>query len=385
MRRTSLSVAVLAGLALATAPTVASAATWSLQTTVDPGSAISSSLAGTACPGLRSCLAVGRWDDGSGAPQAQAQSWDGSTWTAQTPATPSGAVATELQGIACTATNACTAVGSFDDGSGVTRTLVQRWTGSWAVQSSPHPTGALGSFLSGVSCASSSECTAVGASIDAGGVQQPLVLEWSGGTWTQQSAPLPAGATTGQLSGVSCASGSACVAVGSFTDATGQKPLALAWNGSSWSAMTAANPSGVTGAGLSGVSCTSSTACTAVGSSNSSGVYSPLVERLSGTTWTEQTAAIPSGATGAALTGVSCTSGTHCSAAGYSYDAGGTFSSLAELWSASTWAVETTPGPRTAAGTLLSGISCRSSTECTAAGQWFDAGFNVETLALRYS
>lgn len=200
-----------------------------------------------------------------------------------------------------------------------------------------------------------------------------------------QSSPHPTGAFGSFLSGVSCASSSACVAVGSLTDGTGQKPLALSWNGSSWAAMTTANPAGVTGAGLSGVSCTSSTACTAVGSSNTSGVYSPLVERLGGTTWTEQTAAIPGAATGAALTGVSCTSGTHCSAVGYSYDARGTFSSLAELWSASTWGVETTPGPRAAAGTLLSGVSCRSSTGCTAAGQWYDAGFNVETLALRYS
>ncbi|MDW5593549.1 hypothetical protein VSS74_04330 [Conexibacter stalactiti] len=377
----SLGVVVLAAAAVA-APSVASAATWSTQTAANPGTAISSSLTGVACPALRNCQAVGRWDNGSGT-LAQAQAWGGTSWALGSIANPTSATVTDLQGISCTATNECTAVGNYEDG-GVPKTLVERWTSAWAWQPSPNPSGSQGSFLAGVSCSSSSLCTAVGSYIDSGGVQRTLALRWASGSWTVQTTPAsPAGATSAQLSGVSCPSSTACIAVGSFTDSGGQKTYALAWDGTNWTRMTTIDPATSVNAGLTGVSCTSSTACTAVGSWSNGTTYAPLIERMTTTTWATQTPAIPGGATGALLLGVSCTSSTHCSAVGYSYSGSG-LASLAELGTSGSWRVEATPSPAGATGAILSGINCRSSTECTAVGQWFDVNSVVTTLALRY-
>jgi hypothetical protein len=47
--------------------------------------------------------------------------------------------------------------------SGVDVTLAERWNGSsWAIQSTPNPTGARSNILYGVSCPSTTACTAVG-------------------------------------------------------------------------------------------------------------------------------------------------------------------------------------------------------------------------------
>src|SRR5215472_18366172 len=63
------------------------------------------------------------------------------------------------------------------------------------------------------------------------------------------------------LSGISCVTGSFCVAVGSYADPLGgSHSLAEEWNGSTWRVMP-----GTLGGGLSDVSCTSTTFCMAVG------------------------------------------------------------------------------------------------------------------------
>ena len=53
-----------------------------------------------------------------------------------------------------------------------------------------------------------------------------------------------------------------CVAVGTVRSGSGM--LAERWNGRSWAVMNLARPAGATSAGLTGVSCTSGLACTAV-------------------------------------------------------------------------------------------------------------------------
>jgi hypothetical protein len=56
----------------------------------------------------------------------------------------------------------------------------------------------------------------------------------SGGVWAVQSTPNPAGAAASAFNGVSCSSGSACTAVGQLAVGSGaQRTLAERWNGSS--------------------------------------------------------------------------------------------------------------------------------------------------------
>jgi hypothetical protein len=103
--------------------------------------------------------------------------------------------------------------------------------------------------------------------------------------WSAQPTPNSAGTIGGELDGVSCTSATACTAVGlSVVNSAGlQGTLAERWDGSRWSAQPTPNPAGATGRGFGGVSCTSATACTAVGSFNSkAGKSFTLVERWDG-------------------------------------------------------------------------------------------------------
>jgi len=54
-------------------------------------------------------------------------------------------------------------VGDYEQSSGVYVTLAEDWNGtSWAIQSTPNPTGAAISYLDAVSCPTASSCVAVG-------------------------------------------------------------------------------------------------------------------------------------------------------------------------------------------------------------------------------
>lgn len=386
MRRMSLGVAVLAAAVVALAPSVASAASWTAQSPVDPSGSVATALSGTACPASTACFAAGRWDDGSGVPTALLERWNGTSWSQMTPAIPSGSAGTDLTAVHCTTTSECTAVGNYDDGTGTQTPLIERWNGSaWSLQSATAPSGALGTYLTGVQCSSSSVCTAVGTYIDSLGVQKTLALRWASGRWAVQSTPNPSGFVSASLSSISCTSSTACTAVGSWNDGSGQKALAMGWNGSSWSLQTPATVSGASSVGLASVSCSSSSACTAVGVSNDSGVFNPRAMRWNGSTWTLQTVPLPTGGAGASLAGVSCTSGTHCSGVGYSYDSGGTLSLMGLFWNGTSWSTQSLPAPSGATGANLSGIACRTSTECSAVGHWFDGSSTQRALALRYS
>jgi hypothetical protein len=69
------------------------------------------------------------------------------------------------------------------------------------------------SFLSDVSCASRSDCWAVGAHPQ-GGLYHTLIARWNGHTWAVVGSP-DAGATEdNSLAGVVCRRGSRCWAVG---------------------------------------------------------------------------------------------------------------------------------------------------------------------------
>ena len=94
------------------------------------------------------------------------------------------------------------------------------------------------------------------------------------------------------------------------------------WNGTSWTIASSPNPSGAPSSQLAGLSCTSTTNCFAVGNYNISGTIRTLVEQWNGTSWTIVASPNPSGASQSYLSGVSCTTGTDCAAAGYYFNSG---------------------------------------------------------------
>jgi hypothetical protein len=105
-----------------------------------------------------------------------------------------------------------------------------------------------------------------------------LAERWNGNTWSIQNTPDPTNANV-ELWGVSCASATACTAVG-FVNGGGAT-LAEAWSGTGWSIQSTQNP-GLDSSYLLGVSCTAASGCSAVGSFSpnpNAQVVVPLVER----------------------------------------------------------------------------------------------------------
>lgn len=96
-----------------------------------------------------------------------------------------------------------------------------------------------------------------------------LVARWNGVRWAIQTTPRLPGQTV-DLSGVSCSSSNACTAVGQQIGSP--TPLTEGWDGASWTNQTAPSLPGTGEDFLQGVSCTSSDACIAVGS----GAYAEL-------------------------------------------------------------------------------------------------------------
>ena len=341
---------------------------WSIQPTPNPQQG-GGSLISVACTSVSSCTTVGVSNAGT-----LAERWNGSRWRIQP--TPSRAGGDNLLiGVDCTASSACTAAGFSVGRSGILRTLVERWDGSrWRIQPTPNPRGAAPSQFASVSCTSPSACTATGQAANL-----PLAERWDGAKWRIQ--PTPSLRAGGGLASVSCTSAVACAAVGARTDSSGDftGTLAERWDGSRWRLQPTPNPPGAQGSALFGLSCTSSSACTATGNSfNSSGTpVGVFAERWNGTKWRIQPVPTPS-SPGGFLSGVACTSPSVCIAVGARTDASGNpIGTLAERWNGTRWRIQRTPNP--AAGAGLSAVSCTSSSACTAVG-----GSEAGTLAERW-
>jgi hypothetical protein len=295
-----------------------------------------------------------------------------------------------LDGVSCTSDSACMAVGSISDQPGTEQTFAARWNGTrWSIQQPPSPVNGA-SLLSGLSCTSRTACIAVG-SCYCSFFHRPLAARWNGRAWSMQQIPHRAGVDTG-LSAVSCTSRSACTAVGYGPPAPGLVPQQTVFverfDGRRWSFQPAPTPAWADRARLDGVSCVSLTLCTAVGTSvgGLGDVFTRLlVERWNGRRWAIQRTPRPPGSSSTELSSVSCVSSTACTAVG---EADG--STLVERWSAGRWSIQPSPNAESAVSSTLVGVSCASATVCTAVGATnLDAGGSsappLGTLAERWN
>lgn len=288
----------------------------------------------------------------------------------------------ELSSVSCSGAQTCTAVGSYAAGlSSPGDSLAERWNGSsWKLEVAPLPKGATSSALDGVSCPSASACTAVGQLILSSTRRGVAFSEkWNGSTWTVESVPNPVGSNGANLRAVSCSAPSACTAVGFYDTKTGQVAMADRWNGSQWSSQVLPKAAATQ---LNGVACTAAKACTAVGSITTSGGTVPLALHWNGSTWATERVPLPQASTSAAFSAISCTSTQACTATGANF--GPSHPLLAERWNGTTWAVETAPTPSGAGSSqqelTFNSVACSSSTSCTATGEEAPGGVSAYFL-----
>lgn len=366
----------------------AAAAGWMVQRTPNPAGARHSQLVGISCASTSFCIAVGYSTHGGGALVALTERWQGGSWSMQRTAKPAGARTSVLSDISCVSRMACTAVGYFTNRAGVAVTLAERWDGaSWSVQRTPNPRGATYSYLVGVSCASHKSCTSVGTFRAPDGQELVLAEHWNGDSWSIQPVPGPREATSSALTGISCASTSACTAVGSFVASDGvDVALTERSDGTAWAIEPSANSVSATYSHLVGVSCASIRSCDAVGSfENAAGHLVTLAERWDGTSWAIQPTPNPSRARKSQLFGVDCRSTIACTAIGNFANSGGAFVTLAERRKRTGWTLQRAAHPAGATNSGLDAVACPSPSSCTAVGYVIDHSGTVLTLAERYS
>jgi hypothetical protein len=272
-------------------------------------------LYGEACPGAHWCVAVGAVP--AVPPTGDnyvpvADRWNGSSWKQVKPPVPAGATNSQLAAVACSATTACTAVGSWAKGKASPRLLAERWNGSaWTIQPMPGPAGD-GGLLSAVACPGADACRAVGSD------NKGLFAEvWNGSSWRTRPVKVPAGGSFAGLNGISCTAADSCEAVGSYEKGSTFRPLAERWNGSRWLIQAPSPVRGATSTQLNAVSCVSATDCEAAGDAQTKAGQVGVLEEWNGMTWSVQETVLPAGDTRARLNGVSCTTGPVCEAVGF--------------------------------------------------------------------
>jgi hypothetical protein len=359
---------------------------WATQETPVPKLA-SGNLWRVSCTTSEACTAIGSYVNGSGIEVTLAERWNGKEWALQEPPNPTGAKSSKFIAVSCKSSTFCGAVGSYANSSGTEVALAEHWNGTaWSLDEPAIPTGAKGSKLVGVSCTSTTSCIAVGTYVSSSGVETVLAENWNGTAWSLKEPVIPTGAKSSNLYGVSCASGTSCMATGRYINSSSTGiAIAESWNGTAWSLKEPVIPTGSQNSSLIGVSCTSGTSCMATGRNvNSSGVETVLAESWNGTAWSLKEAIVPTGATLSILIGVSCTSSTSCTAVGGYNNSSGAQLTLAEGWNGTAWTIQETLTPEFTTN-WLSGVSCTSSTACIAVGRSVDGAGMEVALAEEHS
>ena len=300
-------------------------------------------------------------------------------WKVEPTPNPVSADISYLSSVACPSRQTCTAVGgSSHTLSSISRTLAERWDGNrWRIQPTATPKGT-SDGLSGVSCSSARACMAVGGAFHMTGRRQTALTEvWNGTRWQVEATPTITAPSS--LYAVSCTSASSCVAVGHTVNEP-ERAIVERWNGKTWRIQ--AIPPLAKDTALSGVSCSTTRACTAVGWNNATGNTRPLALFWNGNSWRVQAVALPSVAPtshgprpprSGIFDAVTCTSSKACMATGADFNQpGGPL--LAERWNGKTWHVERTPNPpdwtASLAEPVLDGVSCGSANACSAVGEY---------------
>jgi hypothetical protein len=353
---------------------------WTIVTSPNTRTTEQNFLYGVTCASTANCWSVG-FSYGTGNDQTLVEHWDGNTWSIVS--SPNAAGNSQLYSITCASASDCWAVGDDYDPNYVliNRSLIEHWNGSsWSVVAAAS-TSAAGNHdeLSDVTCVSASQCWAVG-DID---VDTGLIERWNGTTWSIVASPtVDGGGLNNVLYGTTCTSVSDCWAVGIYTTPTYGVPYARPnqtliehWDGSAWSVVPSPNIDAADNY-LQRVACTSASDCWAVGGYYT-GYNQTLIEHWDGNAWSVVNS--PSATGDNYLTDVTCTSASDCWAAGYYYNTNHIAQTLIEHWNGVLWSISTSPNTSATDGNFLQHVSCASASDCWAVGN-SGGGSNSRTL-----
>ncbi len=351
-----------------------------------------------------SCVVVSSYTDSSGDREAMAAEQTGGLWgQASEIALPANAASNpevSLFSVACSAAGPCVAVGGYEDSSGAFHAMVLAETGgSWHASEVTPPANAavIPRVYSGpVACSAAGSCVAGDPYIDTAGNREAMVLEETGGSWGQASEiTLPANAASSpetELGSVACSAAGPCVAAGEYTDEHGGREAMVAEKtGGSWgnaSEITlpvnaASNPYATLQP-----ACPAAGACVAVGSYNTSAPgREAMVAEETGGSWGQAGEIIPpanAASNPRASLKPACPAVGSCVAVGsYNTSAGGREAMVAEETGGS-WgqAGEVAPPADAASNPYVDfgPVECPATWSCRAAGVYTNSADHTEDM-----
>ena len=258
---------------------------------------------------------------------------------------------------------------------------------AWSIVPSPNTSPTQDNELNGVSCGGPWACIAVGLYDtpepypQIRTAYQTLIESWNGSAWSIVPSPNTSPTQDNFLKAVSCSSPSACVAVGYHSNAsTAQQTLIESWNGSVWSIVPSPNSSPTQENLLNGVSCTGPSACIAVGAYNTGSADQTLIESWNGSVWSIVPSPNTSPTQANELGGVSCSLPTACVAVGQYYLSDVFSQTLIDSWNGSVWSIVPSANTSPTQINQLRGVSCSSPSACTAFGFYEPSSNSDQTL-----
>jgi hypothetical protein len=329
-------------------------------------------LYGVSCPAAGECVAVGfnqEAEKGRGAPLAAI--WNGKTWKGATLPLPAGGTSGKLVAVSCPTKTKCVAVGAYSGG-----LLAETWNGkAWTPTALPTDKGFNHEGLAGVSCPTTTRCVAIGYDLYEYVADRPrdsstnaLAEIWNGSKWTI----VRLNSVLANLSSVSCPSANSCLAVGTWLGESAYATAAVSWNGETWKVLPQTS-----GAAFTGVSCSSAAHCVVVGDTVDPQIPSAsmagLADLWNGRKWSALRLPWPKGSD-SYLTGVSCTRAGNCATAGGEDLAPNavpvTGKAAAATWNGKTWTIAKLPALHAGRSDVFNAVSCPSATQCVAVGQY---------------
>ena len=336
---------------------------WSIVTSPNTSSK-GNYLSDVTCTSVSDCWAVGFYTLPGYIAQTLIEHWNGTTWSIVTSPNASTTQDNGLHGVTCASASDCWAVGD---------TLIEHWNGTaWSIAAAPNA-----GELSGITCTTASDCWGVG-SYRVGLYSQTLIEHWNGKAWSIVTSPNTSSTQLNSLSRVTCTSASNCWAVGDYYNFSiirnqPHHTLIEHWNGAAWSIVTSPNASDTFNT-LSDVTCTSASDCWAIGAA--------LIEHWNGIAWSIVN--WPGATHDDDLHDVTCASASDCWAVGSSFN-GDAWETLTAHWNGTRWSIASSPNNATVEN-YLNGVTCASASDCWAVGYYWDYGDNAyHTLIERYT
>ena len=276
---------------------------------------------------------------------------NGKSWAVKISPNTSPLESNRLSGVACASESQCWAVGGYS--TNISHSLIEQWDGkSWSIVNSPDFDGT----LTAVACSSASDCWAVGYD---SGLAQPVFERWNGNSWAMFTGVLSYPAVTG-VESIACSSSTDCWATGFSNGGAGL----FHWDGAEWASAEIFGDGFSVIADLLGVSC-SAGSCQAVGwylGFYFDNLTHPLAFSVKPPFLSNSYAQATN--SWSSLSGVACDSAANCWAVGGTAIGGG--QALIERWNGSAWSIVSSPivnGPNS-----LKSVACSSVANCWAVG-----------------